>query len=153
VKRRKQGNSRQGHGEVVDDRVCLPPDAGAHGRRVERAWFNRTLSVKAVATALFIRAQAKGEAQPWQIATRFDWSPATVKTAAEEACDAGLLERLGGAQNPTYRACNSQNPRCKNPRSKKARCKKARVLHSDQLLRSEVPSQDWWESEVALSPA
>jgi hypothetical protein len=100
IKRRKQGNGRQGHGEVFDDLVCLPPGASAHGRRVERAWFNGALSVKAVATALFIRAQAKSEAQPWQIATRFDWSPATVKTAAEEACDAGLLERLGGPRTP-----------------------------------------------------
>jgi hypothetical protein len=96
IKRRKQSNGRQGHGEVFDDLVCLPPGASAHGRRVERAWFSGALSVKALATVLFIRAQADGEAQPWRIVSRFGWSPATLKAAAEEACEAGLLERLGG---------------------------------------------------------
>jgi hypothetical protein len=137
VKRRRQANGRQGHGEVVDDRVCLPPDAGEHCRRIERAWFSGAFSVKAVAALLFIRAQADGEAQPWRIARRFGWSLATVKTVADELCRGGLVERLGGAQNPTYRACNSQNPRCKNPRSKTARCKKPRHLHSDQLSRTD----------------
>jgi hypothetical protein len=140
IKRRRQANGRQGHGEIVDDRVCLPADAGAHSRRVERSWFNGRLSVKAVASLCFIRAQADGEAQPWRIARRFGWSLATVKSAAEELCRGGLVERLGGAHNPTYRACNSQDPRCKKARSKYRRCKKARHLHSDQPLRSDQSS-------------
>ena len=90
VKRRRQANGRQGHGEVVDDRVCLPPDPLDHARRVERTSFSGALSVKAAAALLFIRAQADGEAQPWRIARRFGWSPATVKTAMEEFLQGGI---------------------------------------------------------------
>jgi hypothetical protein len=91
LKRRRQANGRQGHGGVVDDRVYLPVDHAEHGRRVERTWFNGGLSVKAVATPLFVRAQADGEAQPWRIARRFGWSLATVKTANEELCKGRLV--------------------------------------------------------------
>jgi hypothetical protein len=100
VSRRRQANGRQGHGDVVDDRVCLPADHREHARRIERIWFSGALSVKALGALLFVRAQADGEARPWHIAQRFGWTLATVKTAGDELCDAGLVERLGGAQNP-----------------------------------------------------
>jgi hypothetical protein len=141
VERRKAANGRQGHGVVVDDRVRLPEGDAEHYRHVEQRWFDGTLSVKGLAALLFMRARACGEAKPWHISTRFDWSLGTVKAVANELCHAGLVERLGGAQNPVYRACNSQNPQSKNRRSKNRRSKNRRVLLTDQPLRTDQSLQ------------
>jgi hypothetical protein len=141
VNRLKVANGRQGHGRVVDDLVRLPADKGERYRHVERRWFDGMLSVKAVAALIFMRAQADGEALPWQIRERFGWSFGTIKAVGEELQKAGLIERLGGAQNPSYRACNSQNPQSKKAQSTKARCKNRQPLRTDQPVRTDQSSR------------
>ena len=129
IKRHREPNGRQGRGEIVDDRVCLPAGETDHRRRVERAWFNGKLSLKAAAVLLFIRACAGGEARPWHIAKRFGWSASTVKTVVDELYRARLVERLGGAHQPIYRAYNSQDT------SQKRELQKTELEKSDPLTK------------------
>src|SRR6185369_7383909 len=55
---------KQGRGKVIDDPLTLPT-FGENYRRVERAWFDGTMTMKALALLFFIRAWGLVGVHPW----------------------------------------------------------------------------------------
>jgi len=144
LERRTAPSGRQGPAHVVDDVLTLPEEIGRRYRRVERRWFDGTLSVKALAFLLFVRASGDERASAWQIARRFAWSPPTVKRVADELIAAGHIERRGGSRTPVYAQAQSNIRQSKKEQlekrqSKKVQSKKRQPLHSVDPLHTVSP--------------
>jgi hypothetical protein len=144
LERRTAPSGRQGPAHVVDDVLTLPDEVGRRYRRVERRWFDGTLSVKALALLLFVRASGDERASGWHVARRFDWSPPTVKTVADELIAAGHIERRGGGRTPIYAQAQSKirqskKEQPKKRQSKKVQSKKRQRLHSVDPLHTVSP--------------
>ena len=96
----------RGHGRgrsfARDQLTPLCAAAATGYRRVERRWFGRTLSVKALALLLYARAMGRHRVTPRQVHRRFGWSAQTIRRAAHDLIDAGCFIRSAGS---TTRVC------------------------------------------------
>jgi hypothetical protein len=98
-------------GFAVDDLVNVPcGQSGNAGRHLKRAWFDGTLTLKAMATWLYLRAGTGKGARTYarEIAERFDWSRPTVALVLAELEALGLIaplvvrDDLGRISSTTY---------------------------------------------------